>query len=40
MMATATTDSSTKTTPTTEIPETAQKIREQMLSTVKQGQQL
>ena len=40
MVATATTDSSTKTTPTTEIPETAQKIREQMLSTVKQGQQL
>jgi hypothetical protein len=40
MMATATTDSSIKTTPTTEIPETAQKIREQMLSTVKQGQQL
>ena len=39
-MATATTDSSTKTTPTTEIPETAQKIREQMLSSVKQGQQL
>jgi hypothetical protein len=39
MMATATTDSGTKTT-ATEIPETAQKIREQMLSTVKQGQQL
>jgi hypothetical protein len=39
-MATATTNSSTKTTPTIEIPETAQKIREQMLSSVKQGQQV
>jgi hypothetical protein len=29
----------TKTTPTTEIPELAQKIREQLLSTVQQGQQ-
>lgn len=36
-MVTATT---TKTTPTTEIPDFAQKIREQVLSTVKQGQQL
>ncbi len=35
-MATAT----TKTTPTTEIPELAQKIREQLLSTVQQGQQI
>jgi hypothetical protein len=40
MMATATAHSSTKTTPETEIPETAQKIREQVLSTVEQGQQL
>jgi hypothetical protein len=40
MMATAGTDSSTKTTPTIEIPEAAQKIRERMLSTVKHGQQL
>lgn len=39
-MATAATDSSTKTTSTIEIPEAAQKIREQMLSTVKQGQRL
>jgi hypothetical protein len=39
-MATATADGSTKTTPTIEIPETAQKIREQVLSSVKQGQQL
>jgi len=39
-MATATTNSSTKTTKTVEVPETAQRIREQMLSTVKQGQQL
>jgi hypothetical protein len=38
-MATATTDSSTKTTPSTEIPEAAQKIREQVLSSVKQGQE-
>jgi hypothetical protein len=38
-MATATTDSRTKTTATIEIPETARKIREHMLSTVKQGQQ-
>ncbi|HEY5032543.1 MAG TPA: hypothetical protein VIJ54_08730 [Actinomycetes bacterium] len=30
----------TKTAPTTEIPELAQKIREQLLSTVQQGQQL
>ena len=30
----------TKTTPTTEVPELAQKIREQLLSTVHQGQQL
>ncbi len=30
----------TKTTPTTEIPELALKIREQLLSTVQQGQQL
>jgi hypothetical protein len=30
----------TKTTATTEVPEVAQKIREQMLSTVKQSQQL
>ena len=29
----------TKTTPTTEIPELAQKIREQLLATVHQGQQ-
>jgi hypothetical protein len=29
-----------KTTPTTEVPELAQKIREQLLSTVHQGQQL
>ena len=35
-MATAT----TKTTPTTEVPELAQKIREQLLSTIAQGQQL
>ena len=35
-MATAT----TKTTPTIEIPELAQKIREQFLSTVQQGQQI
>lgn len=35
-MVTATT---TKTTPTTEIPDFAQKIREQVLSTVTQGQQ-
>lgn len=45
-MATATTSNGTKTTPTTEteteteIPDTAQKIREQLLSTVHQGQQL
>jgi len=31
---------STKTTPTTEIPATAQKIREQLVSTIRQGQQL
>lgn len=31
---------STKTTPTTEVPELAQKIREQLVSTVQQGQQL
>jgi hypothetical protein len=37
-MATATT--TTKTTPTTEIPDVAQKIREQLLSSVRQGQQL
>jgi len=37
-MATATT--TTKTTPTTEIPDVAQKIREQLLSSVGQGQQL
>lgn len=30
----------TKTTPTTEIPAAAQKIREQMVSAVRQGQQL
>jgi len=30
----------TKTAPTTEIPEPAQKIREQLVSTVQQGQQL
>ena len=30
----------TKTTPTTEIPELAQKIREQLVSTVQQGQQM
>ncbi|MEO8518363.1 MAG: hypothetical protein ABI438_04230 [Dermatophilaceae bacterium] len=30
----------TKTTPATEIPATAQKIREQLLSTIRQGQQL
>jgi len=30
----------TKTTPTTEVPELAQKIREQLVSTVQQGQQL
>jgi hypothetical protein len=30
----------TKTTPTTEIPALAQKIREQLVSTVRQGQQL
>ena len=35
-MATAT----TKTTPTTEMPALAQKIREQLVSTVRQGQQL
>ncbi len=35
-MATAT----TKTTPTTEMPDLAQKIREQLVSTVRQGQQL
>ena len=29
-----------KTTPTTEMPELAQKIREQLVSTVRQGQQL
>jgi hypothetical protein len=40
MMATVTTDSSTRTTPAIEIPETAQKVREQILSAVKQGQQL
>jgi hypothetical protein len=34
------TTASTKTTSTTEIPELAQKIREQLLSTVEQGQQL
>ena len=39
-MATSTTNNGTKTTPTTEIPETAQKIREQLLTTVQQGQQL
>jgi hypothetical protein len=39
MMATATTDSSTNTTATIEIPETAQQLREQMLSSVRQGQQ-
>ena len=38
-MATATTDSS-KTTPATQISEAAEKIREQMLSAFKQGQQL
>ena len=31
---------STKTTPTTEMPALAQKIREQLVSTVRQGQQL
>lgn len=31
---------STKTAPTTEVPELAQKIREQLVSTVQQGQQL
>ena len=30
----------TKTTPTTEVPDVARKIREQMISTVKQSQQL
>jgi hypothetical protein len=30
----------TKTTPTTDVPEVAQKIREQMISTVKQSQQM
>jgi len=35
-MATAT----TKTTPTTEMPDLAQKLREQLVSTVEQGQQL
>jgi hypothetical protein len=30
----------TKTTPTTEVPELAQKIREQLLSTIAQGQQV
>jgi hypothetical protein len=39
-MAAATTDSSTRTTKTVEIPETAQKVREQVLSSLKQGQQL
>jgi hypothetical protein len=39
-MAAATTDSRTKTTETVEIPETAQKVREQVLSSLKQGQQL
>jgi hypothetical protein len=39
-MATAATNNGTKITPTTEIPETAKKAREQVLSTVKQGQQL
>jgi hypothetical protein len=39
-MATATTNTSTKATPESEIPDTAQKIREQVLSTVKKGQQL
>jgi hypothetical protein len=34
------TTASTKTTSTTEIPELAHKIREQLLSTVEQGQQL
>ena len=38
-MATATT-SSTKATPESAVPDTAQKIREQVLSTVKKGQQL
>jgi hypothetical protein len=38
-MATATTNSGTKTTPPTEIPETATKIREQVLSSVKHSQQ-
>jgi hypothetical protein len=37
-MATATTN--TKTTPATEVPDLAQKIREQLVSTVQQGQQL
>jgi len=37
-MAAATTE--TKPTPTIEIPATAQKVREQLLSTVRQGQQL
>jgi hypothetical protein len=40
MMANAGTDSSTKTTPRIEIAEAALKIREQMLSTIKQGQKL
>jgi len=37
-MATPTTN--TKTTPTTEVPAAAEKLREQLLSTVRQGQQL
>ncbi len=37
-MATPTTN--TKTTPTTEVPAAAQKLREQLVSTVRQGQQL
>lgn len=37
-MATATTKTTTK--PTTEMPDLAQKIREQLVSTVQQGQQL
>jgi hypothetical protein len=36
----ATNNTSTKTTPTTEVPELAQKIREQLVSTVQQGQQM
>lgn len=39
-MATATASTSTKATPETEVPDTAQKVREQVLSTVKKGQQL